>query len=458
MAPVVRSPEFQIDAPYIATLVNMLEAAAQNPGVPAALSLWAEDIKRRPAWLEAFAKVHLRWQNLSPYFSHVDLTYRPYRRCSYQQQSVDDLVECWRRWVDKKDAVAVEKALREFDKILRPWWNRYLSRYTSPLIAALQRELEHPRVAELTRHLLYFSQLTPEKLGKFRVVVVAQPPGSRRLGRREDSVLIIEVPVTPNAKLDTDAVVTALHELAHYAYERSPARLPMEWEFARQGPAGFIASHYWGEVMASAFDGLGREVLDPEFHASDSLYGQPLIDVMAREFFHQWRDDDLLRMGPKLAQTLARTLEEHWPLERWRLSDFLFRTVVFAESEEAFAQFRNSMWFQYYGGKASVPERHGPLFGVPPAVSQVYLMSDLQARQHEALLKDLGTSPEAYAKLLRAPGGLALYRSGGRTKPPVFILVANNARSLLRGASYLGEISTEMPLPAEGWTPLKRTE
>ncbi|MGB0680102.1 MAG: hypothetical protein ACPGUV_10615, partial [Polyangiales bacterium] len=436
---------FHVSAPYVATLINALEAAADIDDMSPALrqAYLGKSAYSDLEWLSAYRDARSYW-NVAPYYGHVDASFVPHLRCSYEDATLQQLLRCMHRVLPGAHVELATRAVLEMDALLEEKWPR-ISSYLGPLTISMQRTLRSDTARRLVAELKRFMALPQTHSIDVRIVVVAKPPGSTRLGRREERYLIVEA--DPSQGL-TQPVVTVFHELAHFLAQDAPQVAVMEREFAKLGRNGMVAAHHWNEAVATAFEHLVATTLDPGSRSAEELYGDPTIDGLARALSTRWRRDRSLHLGPRFARELSRMARHAGLLKgQWRLKDLLFRVATYANDINVIRAFRSEFFTHTFWGVAPVPGRLQRPRGAPPTVPKVVFLTARELQTYRGLLRQL----QIPTPVLRPGDGPLLHWSERRSGVPTMLVVGQNNLELRQIARDLGRRAATLGVPPPGW-------
>lgn len=437
--------EFDVSFPYVATLLNALESAATDPKVRNPYQEWLSVAPQLvPQWLTGYRAARFGWLR-GPYFQHLDASFVPHLRCGYREASVATMARCVERVLPPGEGDRARSAIEAADAGLRWRWQTL-----EPALRQSARQLSFTlngaEAAALTLRLRQMLGLSPYAPLYSRVVVVATPAGVTRLGRREDNVLIIEVSAE---EAMARPLLTVFHEFAHLAVTYAPAVEAMEAEFVRLGYFGAVCSHYWNEVVATAYEQMAAERFDPHFTLDRELYGDAAIDAMARAMYLDWRADPSLRLGQDFARRMTSLARRHWPMSKWRLKDLLFRVVLFSNDPQILQAFRRSSRVHAFWGVSPLPDYADRPLNTPPAVTRLLFIEKAAVRRHRPLLQQFGVQPEEVE--LYVQDVPLLYRTDDPAGLPLLLVVAASQQALRQAAVQLGEQADELPVPSHGW-------
>ncbi len=432
---------FDVRAPYTATLLNTLEGASLD-WLNQTLGFSSNDLD----WIKRYRQARQGWTS-SPYFGHVDASFVPHLRCGYRANNVNAMLKCMRRVTPSSDHHIITQAIARTDTHLRTHWQR-----SQPFLNKLRRltegHLQNTNIHALIGRIAQFAQLKPKTSQRVSIVMALRPPQGARLGRREDNHLIVEV---DRDQSDISVMSTIMHELTHYLVRQSPSIAPLEAHLATQERIGTITANYWNEIVATAFEHLARHTLSPRNSAQQALYGDWVIDTLARYLVEHWQQHHMQPLGPKLGDQLIVLMNQYWPEKYWTLKDAFFRVVVFAEDTPTLFAFRHASPGQALWGLAPLPTSFVRPENTPPSLSTLALTLDSTWRQRpEIPPTTLHDQQHANAGKGKQP---ILCWSYSTNDAPQAALIAATPESLHKTTKELARHLAQLPVPQEGCQP-----
>jgi hypothetical protein len=439
----VRSAGIDVSIPRAATLIYALDGAAGEirhaAGYAAMLGIQGD-----PPWLAAYraARGDLRGQ-----IEDEDGWYTPLTRCSYEHGELEEFLRCAKPAAGEH-AAAIETAVREADARLRPTWDA-----TAADLAGFAKELERScagaEADALLAKLRAISALPAEVPLSFQVVLVSKPIGGKNHAHQEGAFLVLEASKEMRPARLASVV---FHEIAHLAFHRAPTAVSeLESSLAARGDVGVVAGNLWEESLASAFgNGIAAERLDPEWHASDSMYADPAVDAVGHALYRRMHAGETFTLSSAAGGKVAEVVDTAWPRARWRLRDVLQRVVLFADDPEVARTFAVRVRAIASYTKAPFGDDLDRAAKAPPGTPRLVLASASSLKQRKNVLTALGlTGKELDKRLASSPAFLRWTHDAQGI--PLVVVVGRDA-SATRAA--VDKWSSAETLPAAEWTAL----
>jgi len=434
----------RVSARYPATVLYALDRATPSGGADERYRHWLFGEEPAPAWFAAYAAWRGTW-NVSRDSGNGH--YDPYDACSFQAETLDELIACATPLIAASDLERVREALQQTAALLRPRWLEL-----EPISSQQERELEAlirgEQGTQLARELARAVRLPDSEHLTFDVVLVARPPGTLSRAHQSGSFLVVEMvddrPISSHAHV-------LFHELAHLAARHAPGREALEQAFVGRGLRGLVAANLWDETFATAFgNGLAARELDPTFAPDRSLYDDPAIDALGRALYLRWAAGNPVTLDATLAEQLLELVDSIWPPERWRMIDLFARLEILSEEREAALTLQQGLRPRAVQRWVPLPPgvTFRPLF--PPPLPRLILATLPTLQSRPDVLQVFGLDAASVRARLFQHGS-SLYWLHGDDDPRI-LLTARTHEGLVQAARVFAALPRP---PGPGWTALQ---
>lgn len=401
-------PAIEVRTPYAAALLWAIDNVTDVYTGSPSFKRWVVD--RDADWIRWWREHQIGW--------HDELT-----TCSFQVETLDQLVACAERSVTREDAPSVARYLRSFDQVFGGKIRRLfpmLSRKAEEVRAAASSA----RTSDVLRGLQLLVAGPSYREPRWIISVVPKLDDGHLNARTYRDGMVLEV----SEDLPVELAVTSLfHEMVHWAIAETHARNSVDAYFQGSDLRVLVAKSMWEEAVATAFDRMAGEWLFPRFRFGDEYYDHAGIDALARALHAEWsRPDGRFPVrSTEFAGQMTRLIDNAYPPSRWRVRDLFMRASVWTVNRSVISTFArrfDTRRLQFF-------------WEIPDRVAQtnrprIVVATRDELAGHDALLRQFGTSMSDVEGVLRRHR--AAYLPGYVDEVPQWLVVGRTDRDLIR--------------------------